>query len=113
MTGSAGAAAVATAGVGLSVPFFFQTFTIYPDGPAAVAVAAVVWLALVRREGADLAAALACGALLGVLPWLHTRYAAIAGPLGLVVAGRLMLAAHSVVLARRAARARGSRRRRC
>ena len=38
LTGSAGAASVATAGVGLSVPFFFQTFTIYPDGPAAVAL---------------------------------------------------------------------------
>ena len=49
VTGSVGAAAVATAGVGLSVPFFFQTFTIYPDGPAAVAVAVVVWLALTGR----------------------------------------------------------------
>ena len=89
VTGSAGAAAVATVGVGLSVPFFFQTFTIYPDGPAAVAVAVVVWLALTRPGDLTWQRALACGALLGGLPWLHTRYAAIAGPLALVVAGRL------------------------
>ena len=90
VTGSAGAAAIATAGVGLSVPFFFQAFTIYPDGPAAVAVAAVVWLALVRPGAPTWLSALVCGALLGVLPWLHTRYGAIASPLGLVVAGRLL-----------------------
>ena len=85
-----GAAAVATAGVGLSVPFFFQTFTIYPDGPAAVGVAAVVWLGARPARAPTWQRALACGALLGVLPWLHTRYGAIAGPLGLVVAGRLL-----------------------
>lgn len=90
VTESAGAAAVATVGVGLSVPFFFQTFTIYPDGPAAVAVAVVVWLALARRGELTWQRALACGVLLGALPWLHTRYAAIAGPLALVVAGRLV-----------------------
>ena len=90
LTGSVGAAAVATAGVALSVPFFFQTFTIYPDGPAAVVVAAVVWLALIRPGAVAWQRALTCGALLGVLPWLHTRYGAIAGPLGLVVAGRLL-----------------------
>ena len=33
------AATVAAAGVGLSAPFFFQAFTVYPDGPAAVCVA--------------------------------------------------------------------------
>ena len=89
-TGSASAAAVATAGVGLSVPFFFQTFTIYPDGPAAVAVMVVVCLALTRTGGLTWERALACGVLLGALPWLHTRYAAIAGPLAVVVAGRLV-----------------------
>jgi len=90
VTGNASAADVATVGVGLSVPFFFQTFTIYPDGPAAVAVAVVIWLALARTGGVSWQRALACGVLLGALPWLHTRYAAIAGPLALVVAGRLV-----------------------
>lgn len=90
LTASAGAAAIATLGVGLSVPFFFQTFTIYPDGPAAVAVAVVVWLALARPDAPTWPRALTCGALLGALPWLHTRYGAVAGPLGMVVAGRLL-----------------------
>ena len=90
LTGNVTAASVATAGVGLSVPFFFQTFTIYPDGPAAVGVAAVVWLALVRPGFVTWQRALACGAVLGALPWLHTRYVAIAAPLGLIVAGRLL-----------------------
>ncbi len=104
------AASVATAGVGLSVPFFFQTFTIYPDGPAAVGVAVVVWLALIRPGALTWQRALACGALLGVLPWLHTRYAAIAGPLGLIVAGRLLWPREASLLARArpcAGRARG------
>jgi hypothetical protein len=90
LTGNVTAASVATAGVGLSVPFFFQTFTIYPDGPASVGVAVVVWLALVRPGDVTWQRALACGAVLGALPWMHTRYAAIAGPLGMIVAGRLL-----------------------
>jgi hypothetical protein len=90
VTGSLSAAYVAAAGVGLSVPYFFQTFTIYPDGPAAVAVAVVLWLALARRHALTWQRALACGLLLGALPWLHTRYGAIAGPMGLVVAARLL-----------------------
>ena len=48
------------------------------------------WLAVARREGLTWQRAFVCGALLGALPWLHTRYAAIAGPLGLVVIGRLV-----------------------
>jgi hypothetical protein len=84
------ASTVATMAVGLSAPFFFQSMTVYPDGPAAVAVAAVVWLALARPEALSWRTALACGVLLGALPWLHTRYAAIAGPLGLVVAARVL-----------------------
>ncbi len=90
LAGSAQAAWVATAGVVLSAPFFFQAFTIYPDGPAAVVVSVVVWLALVRRPLLDVRTAAACGMLLMVLPWLHTRYAAIAGPLGLVVLARIV-----------------------
>ncbi len=97
VTGSALAASVAAAGVGLSVPFFFQTFTVYPDGPAAVAVAVVVWLALARRGTLRWHGVLACGTLLGALPWLHTRYAAIAGPLGLVVAARALWPRDSTV----------------
>lgn len=84
-----GAAMFATAAVGLSVPFFFQSMTIYPDGPAAVIVAAVLWLAVSRGVASQASAAVA-GLLLGVLPWLHTRYAIIAAALGVVVAARIV-----------------------
>jgi hypothetical protein len=88
-TAGDGAAAYGAAVLGLTTPFIFQAFTIYPDGPAAVVVAAVMWCALGRMP-LTWPRALACGLLLATLPWLHTRYAAIAGPLGLVVAGRLL-----------------------
>jgi hypothetical protein len=84
-----GAAMFATAAVGLSVPFFFQSMTIYPDGPAAAIVAVVLWLAVSRGVGSPGSAGLA-GLLLGVLPWLHTRYAIIAAALGVVVLARIL-----------------------
>lgn len=84
-----GAAMFATAAVGLSVPFFFQSMTIYPDGPAAAIVATVMWLALSRGIASPGSAALV-GVLLGTLPWLHTRYALIAATLGVVVVARIV-----------------------
>ncbi len=90
VSGDAMAASVAAAGVGLSVPFFFQSFTVFPDGPAAVLVAAVVWLGVVRPQPLSWPTAMLCGTLIGLLPWLHTRYGAIAAPLGLIVASRLI-----------------------
>lgn len=84
-----GAAMYATAAVGLSVPFVFQSMTIYPDGPAAVIVAVVLWLAVSRGVASQASAAVA-GLLLGVLPWLHTRYAIIAAALGVVVVARIV-----------------------
>jgi hypothetical protein len=84
-----GAAMFATAAVGLSVPFFFQSMTIYPDGPAAAIVAVVLWLAVSRGVASQGSAAVA-GLLLGVLPWLHTRYAIIAAALGVVVVTRIL-----------------------
>ncbi len=85
ITGDPIAATVGAAGVGLSAPFFFQAFTVYPDGPAAVGVGVVVGAALARRGGLTWQRAAACGAILATLPWLHTRYAAIACVLGAVV----------------------------
>ena len=84
-----GAAMFATAAVGLSVPFFFQSMTIYPDGPAAAIVAVVLWLAVSRGIASE-GSAVVAGLLLGVLPWLHTRYSIIAAGLGVVVAARIL-----------------------
>src|SRR5678815_3480316 len=42
LTGDAAAAWIGWAAVALSAPFFFQAFTIYPDGPAALLVLVLV-----------------------------------------------------------------------
>ncbi|MGD9902905.1 MAG: hypothetical protein AB7U83_05515 [Vicinamibacterales bacterium] len=84
---NAGAAWVGWAGLVLSAPFALQAAAIYPDGPAAVAVAGVLWL-LARLQGAtpvSLAAFAATGLGLATLPWLHARLALPAGVLGLAV----------------------------
>ncbi|HSK10062.1 MAG TPA: hypothetical protein VK911_10830 [Vicinamibacterales bacterium] len=93
LTGSAGAAWFGSASVALTVPFFYQAFAVYPDGPGAVLVTTGV-LALVsfERQGQMRASRLALhGAALALLPWLHTRYAVAAGVLGACVAMRILL----------------------
>ena len=84
------AAWVGWAAVALSAPFFFQAFTVYPDGPAAVIVMGVAY-ALVREGWLTSAGRLALvGAGLAILPWLHTRYALIAGAAAVVIGLRLL-----------------------
>ena len=72
-----------------SVTWVFQAFSVYPDGPGALAVLAAVWL-LVRLEVDERSPGLKATALVGValaaLPWLHSRFALLAGPLGLAIA---------------------------
>jgi hypothetical protein len=75
-----------------SCTFLFQSFTIFPDGPAALIVAAGV---LVILKLADEPAAIktrslvVTSAMLAYLPWLHTRLAVIAAGLGLIIVWRL------------------------
>ncbi len=61
---------------------------VFPDSPAALGTAAVVWL-LVRlaTDSCDVRvrAFLAVGTALAALPWLHTRFAVLAGLGGLAV----------------------------
>ncbi len=80
------------AAVFLTVPFFFHTFTIYPDGGGALLVVTGIALLVrleTRRDVSDRWLALA-GLALGALPWFHTRFAVIAGCIGLVIAMRLL-----------------------
>lgn len=89
VTGDRRAAWVGWAAVMWTTPVVFHAFTVYPDGPGAVAVM-VAALALVRMEVRGAAAVTraeltAVGAVLAALPWLHTRFALIAGTLGLVI----------------------------
>ncbi|MEZ5294230.1 MAG: hypothetical protein R2745_24315 [Vicinamibacterales bacterium] len=67
-----------------SATYTLHAAAIYPDGPAAVAVAAAVWLLFrVRRsEPVSLVALALVGAGLAGLPWLHVRLAWLAAVFG-------------------------------
>jgi hypothetical protein len=87
------AAWVATLAIVGSAPFFFHAFTIYPE-PAGAVVVSYVLFTLVRLDvtpNAVRAHHLALtGAALALLPWLHTRFAIVAGTMGTVLVGRLV-----------------------
>ncbi len=82
------------AAVTFSTSSVFHSFTVYPDGPGGVLVLTGVW-ALLRAEqdagsGDERTAPwLAHGAALALLPWVHTRFALIAGSLGALLLLRL------------------------
>ena len=109
LTADAAAAWFAWAVLASSVPFFFHSFAVFPEAPCAtvVALCAVVLLGDERERApggvagaaADDAGAAATaippwrwllvGAALALLPWLHSRYAALSGALGVIFALRL------------------------
>lgn len=63
---------------------------VFPDAPGACAVAAGVWLLAVGRR-ASMRALVGVSAMLAVLPWLHTRFAVLAGLLGVAIMAWLLL----------------------
>jgi hypothetical protein len=87
VTGDALASWFGWAAVSLSVPFLFQAFTAYPDGLGATLVMAAFLVAL-GDEHAPTRALVAVGAALAALPWLHSRFAVVAGALGIVIVAR-------------------------
>lgn len=98
VTSSAAAAWAGVAGVALSAPFFFHTFTIYPEIVGGFCVLAGVWLLIEleqRREPRE-RTLLAIGAALATLPWLHSRFAVLAGVIGSLVLSRLLARASSL-----------------
>jgi hypothetical protein len=88
VTGNASASWIGWAAVTGAAPFFFDAFTVFPDGVASVIVLTGI-LALVRASDMTNARASLHGLALAMLPWLHTRYAILAGTLGLLIAWRL------------------------
>jgi hypothetical protein len=94
VTGRSTAAWFGWATVTLSVSEIFHSFTVYPDGPGGVIALTGVW-ALIRtdreREHQDerLGPWWLHGAALAMLPWIHTRFALIAGSLGALIILRL------------------------
>ena len=98
LSASAGGAWVGWAAVFLTTPFYFHEFAIYPDAPAAVLVMLPVWLlvCLDRGEPIPRSRLWAAGAALAALPWFHSRFALIAGSLGLILLLRLVPGAGAV-----------------
>jgi hypothetical protein len=94
VTRRADAAWFGWAAVTLSVSTIFHSFTVYPDGPGGV-IALTGVCALLRtereRETRDerIGAWWLHGAALALLPWIHTRFALIAGSLGALIILRL------------------------
>ena len=82
------------AAVTLSATTIFHSFTVYPDGVGGVIALTGVWALLraeeERRTGdARLLPWLLHGLALALLPWLHSRFALLAGSIGALVLLRL------------------------
>lgn len=78
----------AWATVSLSVPFFFHAPAVFPDGMGAL-LTLIGILPLVDDRFRMPRGLVAIGAALATLPWLHTRFAVLAGAAGLAIAARL------------------------
>jgi hypothetical protein len=74
--------------VGLSAPFVLQSFVVYPDALGA-ALVMVGLLALIDAPVISTRRSFLAGCALSVLPWLHTRFAAAAFVLALLVIARV------------------------
>lgn len=92
LTASASAAWAAWASVALTTPMFFHAFTLYPDGAGAACTVAGLWLLVSLETGhrTGRRTLVAFGAALAAMPWLHTRFAIVAGLLGGAIALRLL-----------------------
>jgi hypothetical protein len=84
-----GAATFAWAAVAVTAPFMFNTFTIYPEVPAALAVMFALWTATQSAEPSSLWKWVLAGVAIASLPWLSTKYAPMSAALFLVTALRL------------------------
>ena len=91
ISGSVGAAWSGVAAVFATTPYFFHTFTVYPEIIGGLCVACGLWLLIELADGRDVSpgALIGAGAALALLPWLHSRFAVIAAMLGLVLVARL------------------------
>jgi hypothetical protein len=85
-----GAATFAWAAIALSAPFMFNTFTIYPEIAASLAVM-IAFVITVRTsvEHSSIMRWIGAGLAIASLPWLSTKYAPMSAALLLVVIFRL------------------------
>ena len=84
---AAGAATFAWASIALTAPYLLNSFTVYPEIAAGLAV--MVALVLTLRERPRLGAWIAAGVAIGSLPWLSTKYAPMSAALLLIAIYRL------------------------
>jgi hypothetical protein len=104
VTGRTDAAWFGWAAVTLSASTIFHSFTVYPDGPGGVLALTGVWAILrtdAERESRTerLGPWWLHGAALALLPWIHTRFALIAGSLGALIILRLATTRNSAAKA--------------
>jgi hypothetical protein len=86
VSGSAAAATFGWAAVALTAPFLFNSFTVFPEIPGALAVMiAIAWRPASRTPASFLVRGLAVAAL----PWLSTKYVPMAAVIGCVWMYRL------------------------
>lgn len=84
-----GAATFAWAAISLSAPFMFNTFTVYPEIAAALAVTFAMTSAIRAARTSGIGRWLAIGLAIAALPWLSTKYAPMSAALFLVVMFRI------------------------
>ncbi|MEP7117697.1 MAG: hypothetical protein ABI880_08950, partial [Acidobacteriota bacterium] len=94
-TGAPGATTLAWAAIVFSAPFLINSFTIYPEVPAALVV--IVGMALVLRPRPDRRPwhDVAVSVLAATLPWLSTKYAPMSAALLTVAFGRVWWPLHA------------------
>jgi hypothetical protein len=98
---SSAGAWVSVVGVFATAPYFFHTFTIYPEVIGSFCVVCGLWLLIELadlspvasakgdRAGVSTRALIAVGVALAILPWLHSRFAVLAAILGVLIVARL------------------------
>jgi len=92
ISGSAAGAWIGVLGVFATTPYLFHSFTIYPEIIGSLLVIIGVWLLIELSDGRVVSDAtlIVAGFALAILPWLHSRFAVIAGMLGLLIIFRLL-----------------------
>ncbi len=92
LTASIGGAWFAWAAVFLTAPYFFQTFTIFPDGVGGLLTMAGIWLLaqFEMRRSVGRWQLFLVGVVLALLPWFHTRFSILAAGCGAVLVARLL-----------------------
>ena len=98
LTGQVAAAWFGWASVTLAAPVLLLSFTVYPDGPGAVAVmlAFSLLVSLQAKPARPASWWAGAGLLAALLPWFHPRFAVLAAALGLVFVPRALGAAQPI-----------------